>query len=237
MRVFSILLLLITTLYAVPHLSNARLLTEAIIPEKNRYAHERAIQWPSSNGSAVVSADCSSLLNELWTRSYLKSDAGLLAVFGKKWPKARDWYRTIDRMKYFLKITNILDIAEGDIIAIYYPRGMVQTGDTNTGHVMLVNTAPKTMKPRTPTVPDAEQYALSVIDSTESPHGKDDTRAKRKDVRSNDSGIGIGTIRLFARSNAIIGYAWSMTSTNWHASNDRPIVIGRYLYEKIRSTQ
>lgn len=230
MRTFCFLFIA-AALDAEVHMSNARYLVDSVDPRNNRYAHERSIRWPTTNSMATVSADCSSLLNELWVESYLKNDAALTAMFGKPWPKARDWYREIVRGKFFLRITNVLDIVEGDIIAVYYPRGMVQTGDTNTGHVMLVNAKPKRVLPRAPRM-DGEQYSVQVIDSTASPHGKDDTRSKKKGG-DNSSGIGIGTIRLYMLSNECIGYAWSMTATNWYASNERPLAVGRYRMDRV----
>jgi hypothetical protein len=97
------------------------------------------------------------------------------------------------------RLSRVADLAPGDIVAWLEPPVLMSS---NTGHVMVVDGTPQAG-------PTAGEWVVQVIDSTESPHGRSDTRAP------SGEGIGAGPIVLMAdATDAPTGYHWSTLSSS-----------------------
>jgi hypothetical protein len=92
---------------------------------------------------------------------------------------------------------------------------------------MIVNDVPTPRKASNPEVEGTEQWEVSVIDSSESGHGKMDTR--RKLDGSFGDGVGQGILRIYSNTNGeIVGYTWSTFAvSDYYDRNTRRLVIGR----------
>ncbi|PWT92412.1 MAG: hypothetical protein C5B55_06475, partial [Blastocatellia bacterium] len=167
--------------------------------------------------------DCSGLLNVLFERAYGITPNDFEKWLGKRRPLASEYFNAITQQQNFRSITSIANVRPGDIVAIRYPPG---TND-NTGHIMIVNDVPSRRKPSKPEVEGTEQWEVSVIDSSESGHGKTDTR--RKPDGSFGDGVGQGILRIYTgTNNEIVGYTWSTFAvSDYYDQNTRQLVIGR----------
>ena len=194
---------------------------------KTAYEHQDTIvTWAGVNGATGYSsyADCSGFMNALLAQAY-----GLAADDFKNWlgtrrPLAKDYYAAITNPRGFRPISNIANMQPGDIIAIRYLNDA--PGD-NTGHILLVAAIPQHRTPTKPIVNATQQWDVPIIDSSESGHGKDDTR--RLADGSYHDGVGRGTLRLYAdNGGALVGYTWSdLTDSVYYDGTARPIAVGR----------
>lgn len=112
-------------------------------------------------------------------------------------------------------------IEAGDVLAVSYP----ERTDIS-GHVMVVRSVPvaDASLPAGPTGSTA--YAVSIIDSTSSPHG---TSTTYPDWRGGDTGegLGTGTFILYADSaGALVGSRWSATDPTLYDSTAHPLAVG-----------
>lgn len=190
------------------------------------YAHGAArVTWAGQHGeTAYVShADCSSFLEALLTQAYGVTPDQFRSWLGKRRPYARDFFDAIEAENGFARVRSLSQVRPGDVIAIRYVNSA--PGD-NTGHIMLVAAAPGQRAASKPIVADTLQWDVLVIDSSESGHGKADTR--RMDDGKLHAGVGRGTLRIYSdRQGAIRGYAWSDFADSVFYDDARPIVIGR----------
>jgi hypothetical protein len=208
------------------HLELARILVRELRPEDTSYQHKQGyIIWKGENGSEGYQShvDCSGLLNVLFERAYGITPNDFEKWLGKRRPLASEYFNAISQQQNFRAITAIGNVRPGDIIAIRYPPG---TND-NTGHIMIVNEVPSRRKSSKPEIDGTEQWEVSVIDSSESGHGKTDTR--RKPDGSFGDGVGQGVLRIYTdSSNQIVGYTWSTFAvSDYYDQNTRQLVIGR----------
>jgi hypothetical protein len=208
------------------HLDLARILVRELRSENTSYQHKQGyIVWKGENGADAYQShvDCSGLLNVLFERAYGITPNDFEKWLGKRRPLASEYFNAINQQQNFRAITAIKNVRPGDIIAIRYPPG---TND-NTGHIMIVNDVPTPRKASKPEVEGTEQWEVSVIDSSESGHGKMDTR--RKPDGSFGDGVGQGILRIYSNRNGeIVGYTWSTFAvSDYYDQNSRGLVIGR----------
>lgn len=121
----------------------------------------------------------------------------------------------------FTARTTITAIELGDIVAVKHPEST-----TNSGHVMMVRGLPTTdaSLPAGPTGSTA--YAVSIIDSTETPHG---TATGYADWRGGtlNQGLGHGTFVLYAdASGTIVASRWSPSDPTLYDTTAHPISVG-----------
>ncbi len=208
------------------HLDLAKLLVSELQPENTSYQHKQGfIKWKGENGAEIYESrvDCSGLLNNLLERAYGLTPSDLEKWMGKRRPYAEDYHDAIAGQSKFRLITSIKDVRPGDILAIRYPPGT----NENTGHIMIVAEPPVSRKPTKPEVDGTAQWEVSVIDSSESGHGKSDTR--HKPDATFGSGVGQGIFRIYTKAGGdVIGYSWStFANSDYYDLATRHLVIGR----------
>jgi len=204
----------------------ARVLVRELQPEDTSYQHHQDfVKWKGENGAAQYESrtDCSGFLNALFERAYGLRPEDFEKLFGKRRPLAVQYFDAILQTRNFRRITSEKDVRPGDVIAIRYPPG---TND-NTGHILLIEGLPGPHKASKPEVEGTEQWEVSVIDSSESGHGKTDTRHKPDGKFG--QGVGQGILRLYTRPGGeIVGYAWStFVISEYYDQTTRQLVIGR----------
>ena len=108
------------------------------------------------------------------------------------------------------RIARVQELSPGSLVAWRKPDDVTST---NTGHVMIVAAPPTQRKDG--------GWLVAVLDSSASPHGKDDTRKK-----SRATGVGRGTMVLETNAaGAPVAYRWSpLHVSHRHATE---IVMGR----------
>lgn len=207
------------------HLKDARLLMTDLSPKNTSYRHKDGeVVWKGENGAKanICHTDCSGFIDALLEHSYGYSEADLKKWFDSKRPTARRYVEQIKDKNGFEEIKSLKNLKPGDIIAIKYPEG-----DKNTGHVML---AASIATPRDATKPihkGTKQWEVTVIDTSTSGHGPNDTR--RTEGGEYYPGLGRGILRLYIdQSGAVAGYSWStFGNSDYHLQEERPLRIGR----------
>jgi hypothetical protein len=205
------------------HLADARELVKQLHLADTNYEHGKGeVIWKDK---VEAHCDCSGLLNNLLMHSYGYTEDDLATWLGAKRPTARRYHEAIadQNNKRFTRITNIKDVRPGDIFAVKYA---VRSSD-NTGHVMLVDAAPKEIKEDRKEVEGAvKQWQVRIIDSSMSAHGSTDTRYEKG---AKHSGVGRGLLRVYTNAEGeIVAYTWSTESakTIYHQKS-YSLVIGR----------
>jgi hypothetical protein len=233
---FVLILMLLLTNGAVAempiprHLELGRVLLTNLAPNDTSYMHKGFVRW---KGDFFVSryeahTDCSGLINSLLERAESPS-IGRLRIAAIREPQAKDYYDLISREDGFKRIDSVSEVLPGDIIAVKYLTGHAPPKDSSTGHIMLVDERPSLRKSDTrPIVDGTKQWEVTIIDSTKSHHGKNDTRYG-EDGSKRDGGVGRGIFRLYSNEQEKpMGFSWSIEgSSQFYDASKRPIVIGR----------
>jgi hypothetical protein len=227
--ILSVLILLGLPAAAYPaqpvHLAWAESIAVNVTPDRNVYGSDPSyIYWAGVNGAAGYEnrTQCSSFATRVLKQAYSWSDSTFQAWMGSKSPTAAKYHDTIQAGNGFSLVQNIADIQPGDILAAKYPEG-----SSSTGHVMMAYGQAQPRTAAAPLVTGTFQYELLVIDSSQSGHGPNDTR--RMPDGSWDTGVGIGTLRLYAdNAGSITGYTWSTYSNSvYYDQATRNLVVGR----------
>jgi hypothetical protein len=221
------------------HLIWAQLLVETTAPANNDYGAPSKVTWKGDAGKRTSSNNtkCGSLVTQLIRRAY---DPDYVAWFGCNSPNAKTYHDVIEDENGFDLISNVGDVAQGDVIAIEYLDvgckdhgcGTVE-GCVSSGHTAIVAAKPVRMQASAPLVPGTLQYSVEIIDSSSSFHGTGDTRYRSESDNSHDQGVGRGTMRLYVDAkdpdHPVIGYAWSTSAdSGFFGSDTRDLLIGRY---------
>ena len=212
------------------HLALGRILLTDLSPQDTSYAHKEWVRWKGDflTSRNEAHTDCSGLMNSLLERAESPSIDSLKRVAIRGRPQAKDYYDLISGGEGFKRIDSVSEVLPGDIIAVKYLPGHVTLGSENTGHLMLVDARPVSRKSDTrPVVDGTKQWEVTVIDSSKSPHGKNDTRYG-KDGSKRD-GVGRGVFRLYSNAQGKpVGFSWSIEdSSNFYDASKRPMVVGR----------
>jgi len=203
----------------------AELLADNIDESNSSYRHKQEIvTWKDHEDQAYQSyTDCSGLINALIKQSD-HNEKILKNWFGTSRPLAIDYYNAISTQNNFSIVSNIRNLLPGDLIVIKYADR--STHEDNTGHCLLVDQLPSPCKAY-PDISGTRQYAVWVIDSSKSPHGKQDSRHKKNGDPYH--GLGRGLFRLYTKDKGeIIGCSWSLQKP--HNGFDpliNPIIAGR----------
>ena len=205
----------------------AQLMIQNVRLSNTSYQHkDDVVTWAGVNGAIDYAshADCSGFVNALITQAYGLGSGDYAEWLGSRRPLAKDYFSAIENKHGFQSVANIANIQLGDLIVVRYLNSA--PGD-NTGHILLVTALPQRRTAINPVVNNTQQWDVVIIDSSESGHGKDDTRLLPDG--SYQDGVGRGTMRLYADNNgALVGYAWSdLTESLFYDATARPLVIGR----------
>lgn len=201
----------------------------------NDYGHPASITTDAA-GKLHAFTRCGSFTALLLKAAYpgVIDDTVLTALTGSNSPYADQWFTAIDTQKKdaasqigFTQRNSMADVETGDIFAAVYP-----VGTDDTGHVMTVESIVRTGTGITlptdkavPGVATVDRYEVTVYDSTKEAHGKYTSNPKwdsryRRDILGittwiNDTGIGRGTIAVFANpsNGAIVSWAWNVSPT------------------------
>jgi hypothetical protein len=225
---------------APKHLVLARTLLAELTPKDTSYRHSGWIKWKGDFLALRYEAhtDCSGLINGLLERAGSPSLKHLRSAAFRV-PQAKDYYDLISREDGFRRIDSVAEVLPGDIVAVkYLPGHAPSSWDAGTGHVMLVDARPLPRKKDTrPLVDGTRQWEVTIIDSSKSPHGRDDTRQMEDGSRRD--GVGRGIFRLYSdEQGKPVGYSWSIAgSSNFYDASARPLAIGRPRIEAVAALQ
>ena len=196
------------------HLTNAEALVAAIDPANNNYESTSQVVWPAPGVTASNKTVCGQFVTRLIQKSYNRTDSDFFRCIGSTSPYAKtyhDWFKSNQTCSSALAhqhvkatvVNKVSDWLAGDLIAIKN----ITVEANNTGHMAMVSAAPVVLWEAN----GVRAYAVDVIDSTSSPHDTLDTRVTRPDGNHDDTGVGEGTMLIFASSqnDTVTGHCWS----------------------------
>jgi NlpC/P60 family len=207
-----------------PHVVAAQHVVDALDLSNTDYAHgQGTVDW---SGTVASHTDCSGFIDHLLMHVDGYAPDDFKRWFGSRRPTARRYHDAIVEGRGFTSVAKVEDLLPGDLIAIKYI-----TRQDNTGHVMLVVDAPRRITPSVPIVEGTTQWAITVIDSSESGHGPADTRHKHGSGGNDHDGLGRGEFRLYAdKTGAVAGFAWSTAkASRFVPPADEHAVLGRFI--------
>jgi hypothetical protein len=211
------------------HVDAGELLIQSVQPQYNEYAYkDPLIKWKGEDGASRYEArcDCSAFVTLLFEHVYGFTPKQMDKWLGHAPATARDYHDQILAEHGFKRIKLVADIHRGDLIAVQY---LVSNKDKDTGHVMIVDEAPRAREAKAPLRSGTTQWDVIIIDSSKSGHGPDDTR--RMPDKTYHTGVGRGTIRLYSSSDGqIVGYTWStLAASEFYPPDKHDVVVGRLL--------
>ncbi|WP_088974986.1 hypothetical protein [Micromonospora coxensis] len=118
----------------------------------------------------------------------------------------------------------------GDVMAIRY----IGASDGESGHTAVIGPGSRLSDD---SHPGHREWAISLLDSTASPHGNPANPRGYPDSRfyydtgaqkwAEANGAGWMFVRTSRATGRIVAHRWSLSSPTWYDMNTRPIVIGR----------
>ena len=209
------------------HLFWAEDIATNVAPEFNMYdSNPSYVHWPSVNGAVIHEnrTKCSSFITQILMQSYGWTSTDFRNWMSSISPTADKYYAAINQQNGFSIVSNVNDIQPGDIIAIKY-----LSGSTATGHMMIAKTAATLRTATLPIIAGTTQYALQIIDSSQTGHGPTDSRLNEDGTYA--PGAGIGILRLYTNSaGVVVGYTWSTyNNSQFYDATTRPLLIGRLI--------
>ena len=206
------------------HVATAEQLVQRLDLARTNYEHgPGSIVW---NGAVESHTDCSGFIDLLLQHDDGYTPDDFKQWFGSRRPTAARYHDAIVDGRGFTTVPTVMDLRPGDVIAIKY-----FTKKDNTGHIMLVDGAPRRIRALPPEVDGTTQWEVDVIDSSESGHGVSDTRHKRGPDGRDHDGLGRGIFRLYSdKQGAVVGFAWStLKVSKFVAPADEHAVLGRFV--------
>ncbi len=220
---------------AVPkHLELARELVATVTPENNEYAftRSRGVRWKEDSlaGENAVHANCVVFVGAVLDRAGSSTVKEIEAnTYWKKYLRTDNYYEAVIKGYGLKAIDNLKNALPGDLFLFRCNDKCVNTqGREVEGHVTFIDTKPMQRTATAPVIENTLQWTVTVIDSTDFPHDRNDTRWT-KPGQPKHTGVGRGTYRLYTDMEGIpVGYT-NGAATKFHGVADRPIAIGRPL--------
>ncbi|MEV4483246.1 hypothetical protein [Micromonospora coxensis] len=187
---------------------------------------------------------CATFVRRLMTHTFTWATPTFFSTeFGAQFPNSaafhdafaadRDRTDDIPGIRAFdLAFLPYMTLYPGDVMAIKY----TGASDTDSGHMAIIGPGSRLYDD---SHPDYREWAISLLDSTSSPHGNPanprgypDSRFyydadAQKWAEANGAGSGWMFVRTSRSTGRIVAHRWSLSSPTWYDMTARPIVIGR----------
>lgn len=206
----------------------------------NDWATPCEIDWAAHTGK--TKAACFFTLSLMKAQGYLERD--IYGMWASTGPTSDKYFDLIDSSPalgspapepetYFRRITTATAIARGDVIAV----GATTTTPIYAGHTMVVTGPAQEIMPQVmPRYSGTKQYAVPIMDSTNTSHGCNTAYPDNRWIGDcstgrMDPGAGTAYIRVYtdALTGILLGYTWSVTasSSSYYSPSTRPYRVGR----------
>lgn len=160
--------------------------------------------------------------------AYDLTDAECRYIWDSASLSSAKWYDEVVEGTYFVEITDIADVAAGQLLVID-----AVASPAYAGHTVVVTGAPIDITAEyTPAITGTKQWALPIADSTGSEHGQNASYPDSRRVSGVFTGGVPGTayMRIFsdADTGEILYYSWSVANTSLgvvYDKSERPFVI------------
>lgn len=217
------------------HLELARELVATVKPENNKYVLRGpdGVRWKGDllTSENTVNAHCTGFVGAVLERAKSQTVKEVESkTYWKKYLRVDNYYEAVTKGYGFTQIAKLGDAKPGDVFLFRCndPCGNSQTNDVQ-GHITIIDVTPTQKKPTPPIIDGTLQWVVTIIDSADSPHSKDDTR-NVADGMQKVTGVGRGTYRVYTDAEGMpVGYTTGPNHPKFHDIKDRPIAVGRPL--------
>lgn len=216
------------------HLELARELVATVKPENNKYVFRgpEGVRWKGDLFSrenttntmctgfvgAVLEKAKSPTVKEVESKTYWKKHLRM----GSYWEALQKGYG-------IQKVETISAAKPGDLFMFMCNDSCTTSEGPALGHITIVDVAPKRKEPTSPVIENTLQWVVTVIDSADGPHGREDTRW-RAQGEPKVTGVGRGTYRVYTDMAGVpVGYTNGPAAPRFHSAKERPISMGRPL--------
>jgi hypothetical protein len=217
------------------YLELARELVATVKPENNKYMFNgpEGVRWKGDlfTNENSVNAACSSFVQAVFERA---NDPTIYKVRSfvtgrSKYTRAPDWYAASINGSGLKKVETLNEVKPGDLFIFVCNDSCTTSQGNAQGHITIVDMKPQKADPKNPIVEGTEQWELTIIDSADAAHDRNDTRFVPKGEKK-ITGVGRGTYRIYTDAAGVpVGYTNGF-GTKYNAIATRPIVISRPQY-------
>lgn len=212
------------------YLELARELVATVKPENNMYAHgPQSVHWKGDlfASESSVHAACGGFVRGVLERA--KDPTIDLVRSHKKSILLVDWVDAVKSERGVKKVDTLFDVQPGDFfvfICLIKDTCKTSQGDAE-GHITIVDIKPEKIAPKAPILEGTDQWNLTVIDSADSAHDRNDTRFVPKGDKK-ITGVGRGSYRIYTDHSGVpVGYAIGFGGSKFNPISERPITIAR----------
>lgn len=217
------------------HLELARELVATVKPENNKYVilGNRGVHWKGDlfTSENSVNTACIGFVKAVLERA---NSPAIEEIKSKtrwtKWLELENYYEAITKGYGFTQIFKMGDTQPGDLF-MFWCNDQRSCGNSQAsevqGHITIIDVKPTLKNPTPPIIEGTQQWVVTIIDSADNPHSKDDTRVVPPGMPK-ITGVGRGTYRIYSDMNGIpVGYTSGPNGPKFFGISDRPIAIGR----------
>ncbi len=214
------------------HLELARELVATVKPENNKYRFigPEGVRWKGDlfTSENTVNTMCTGFVGAMLERAKNPTIKEIESkTYWKKYVRMDSYYEAVQKGYGLQKIENLDAVKPGDLYMFMCNTNCNTSEGPALGHVTIVDVKPKQKAPTPPLIDGTLQWLVTVIDSADGPHGKDDTRW-RPQGEPKASGVGRGIFRVYTDLNGVpVGYTSGPNGPKYQDTKDRPIAFGR----------
>lgn len=218
------------------HLELARELVATVKPENNKYVIRgpEGVRWKGDlfTSENTVNTMCTGFVSAMLEKAKNPTVKEIESkTYWKKHLRLDSYWEAVQK-GYGLQKVPTLDAAKpGDLFMFWCNAGICRTreGYDAYGHITIIDAISKRKQPTPPLIENTTQWLVTVIDSADGPHGREDTRWRPKGEPI-ATGVGRGTYRVYTDLAGIpVGYTNGPNDPKYHDGKERPINIGRPL--------
>lgn len=215
------------------HLELARELVASVKPENNQYVL-RGPEGVRFKGDFLttentVHTHCTGLVGAVLERAHSPTVQAVQAnTRWRKYLRVNNYDEAINNGYGFTKISRLPDARAGDIFLFRCNDGCANSQSSDIqGHITILDAAARPKQPTPPLIEGTLQWVVTIIDSADAPHSKDDTRVVAPGMPK-VTGVGRGSYRIYTDLDGVpVGYTNGPNGPKFHSSAQRPINLGR----------
>lgn len=242
-RVVTGLLLIVTAIASalaqdattVPkHLELARELVATVKPENNKYRYigPEGVRWKGDlfTSENTVNTMCTGFVGAVLEKAKSPTIKEVESkTYWKKYVRMDSYWEALQKGYGLQKVETLEAAKPGDLFMFICNDSCNSSEGTALGHITIVDVAPKRKEPTPPLIENTVQWTVTVIDSADGAHSRDDTRW-RPQGEPKVTGVGRGTYRVYTDMAGVpVGYTNGPNHPKFHDVKERPIGIGRPL--------
>ncbi len=221
--------------YVPKHLELARELVATVKPENNKYVIRgpEGVRWKGDlfTSENTVNTMCTGFVSAVLEKAKNPTVKEVESkTYWKKHLRLDSYWEALQKGYGLQRVEAIESAKPGDLFMFWCNAGCrTREGYEAYGHITIIDTTPTRKDPTPPLIDNTLQWLVTVIDSADGPHGRQDTRWRPKGEPL-ATGVGRGTYRVYTDLAGIpLGYTNGPNDPKFHDVKDRPIGIGRPL--------